>query len=359
MTARVAVLTPPGSGAIAVVSVAGPDAWAAAKTLFQRPLPASPEPHRFWYGRLGDGAGDEVVLAVKATDPPAVEVHCHGGRRVVRWVVEQFLALGCVEEEDSKPGDGDPWALLERATTLRTAGILLDQCHGAFARAVADSLAALDRGDPSPLHALAARAELGRHLVTPWRVVIGGAPNVGKSSLVNALAGYQRSVVSPVAGTTRDVVTVPTAFDGWPVELADTAGLRAAADPLEAEGVGLAERSLGAADLVVWVLDGTDPNPVPPPTGVVNCFRPSLVVVNKADRPAAFDPGRRLMLSAATGLGIPELIAGIARALVPDPPPAGAAVPFTAELADAVATANHHALYGRFAEARATLARCG
>src|SRR4029453_3197945 len=70
-------------------------------------------------------------------------------------------------------------------------------------------------------------AELGQHLTAPWRVVLAGPPNVGKSSLINALAGYQRTIVSHVPGTTRDVVTTTTAIDGWPVELADTAGLRA------------------------------------------------------------------------------------------------------------------------------------
>lgn len=97
---RVAVLTPAGTGAIATVAVAGPRAWEIARQHFRpasgKPLPESPELHRFWFGKLADG--DEVVLAVKAVDPEsAVEVHGHGGRRVVRWVVEQFLASGCVE----------------------------------------------------------------------------------------------------------------------------------------------------------------------------------------------------------------------------------------------------------------------
>ena len=86
-------------------------------------------------------------------------------------------------------------------------------------------------------------------------MVVAGAPNVGKSSLVNALAGFQRSVVSEIAGTTRDVVSVQLAFDGWPVELTDTAGLREA-EGLEAEGVARANRALAEADLVLWVWIG-------------------------------------------------------------------------------------------------------
>src|SRR5207244_3542080 len=104
---------------------------------------------------------------------------------------------------------------------------------------------------------LAKFAPVGRHLVEPWKVVVAGAPNVGKSSLVNALAGYQRAVVSEVAGTTRDAVSVQLAFDGWPVELTDTAGLRDA-EGLEAEGIERARRVLAEADLVLWVVDGAE-----------------------------------------------------------------------------------------------------
>jgi tRNA modification GTPase len=224
--------------------------------------------------------------------------------------------------------------LLPFAPTLRTASILLDQFHGAFDRAVRKILAKLDAGQASvpELAELVRFAPVGRHLVEPWKVVIAGPPNVGKSSLVNALAGYQRSVVSEVAGTTRDVVTVPVAFDGWPVELADTAGLRDAAG-LEAEGVDRAKQVVGEADLVVWVMDATATEEQDPRSRV------GLTVINKIDQPPAWDLDRfpdALRISAVTGEGVPGFAAAIARALVPDAPPPGAAVPFTPELADAV-----------------------
>src|SRR5439155_19937570 len=172
-----------------------------------------------------------------------------------------------------------------------TAAIVLDQYHGAFARAVAESRAALERNDPGAagwlLDQIARYGPVGRHLASPWRVAILGAPNVGKSSLANLLAGYQRSVVSPVPGTTRDVVTSVIAVDGWPVELVDTAGWRDAVESLERQGIGLARAAAAAADLCLWILgaaalpawpDGALPAP--------------HFVVNKSGLPAVWDLGQ-------------------------------------------------------------------
>ncbi|MBL8865214.1 MAG: 50S ribosome-binding GTPase, partial [Planctomycetia bacterium] len=245
-------------------------------------------------------------------------IHAHGGTQVVKRLQKLFEDNGCL----AKPADERPRAPVERARTLRTAAILLDQAHGAFERAVRD---------PRNLPRLAALAPVGRHLVVPWKVVIAGAPNAGKSSLVNAIAGFERSIVSPVAGTTRDVVTTFVALDGWPVELADTAGLRRATESLEAEGIALARRFLDQADLVVWLLDGTDPNPIFPDGG------DPILVVNKCDRPPAFvPPVGTLPVSASTGAGIEGLIAAIVHRLVPVAPEPGEAVPYTPELADRV-----------------------
>jgi tRNA modification GTPase len=338
----VSLLTPVGVGAIATVKVSGPRAWELARTLFRpagKPLPDAPELHRFWFGTLGEGAGDEVILA--ATGESTFEVHCHGGRRVVRWVIDQFLASGCAEREPTQPGS--VLDLLARAPTLRTAGILLDQFHGAFDAAVRRILASPDLAG---LRELARFANVGRHLVSPWKVVIAGPPNVGKSSLVNALAGYQRTVVSDVAGTTRDAVSVQLAFDGWPVELTDTAGLRDA-EGLEAEGVERARRVLAEADLVVWVMDASMPNPVEPDAETVAVVRlPTATgwvrVMNKSDRSIGWPPNTpvgAILVSAATGENIPQLIDWIALRLVPDSPQPGAAVPYSPELADRVEAA--------------------
>ena len=313
---RVSLLTPPGAGAIATVEVAGPDAWRRVRELFSKPLPEHPEPGRFWHGRF---AGDEVVLAFKRDD--VVEIHCHGGRRVVNEVT---AACGFAVKEVAKPQAAF-------ATTLKTASILLDQHHGAFDRAV---MSLLDSFDPVKLSELASFAPLGLHLTTPWRVAIAGAPNVGKSSLVNAFAGYQRSVVSPTPGTTRDVVTVQLAFDGWPVELADTAGLREAAG-LEADGIARAEAFLEKADLVLWVQDASES------VAHASGSSKSLIVFNKCDLSPAPPPAPdAIRVSAKTGEGLPVLIAAIVRRLVPAEPAPGAAVPHTPELADLIERAN-------------------
>jgi len=322
----VRVLTPTGTGAIATVSVQGPQAWLIARELFRplgkRRLPELPPRHRFWFGTLADG--DDVVLAVRETDPgTCVEVHCHGGRRVVRWVVEQFVIRGCTEADEAS---SDALSLMTRATTTRTAAILLDQHQGAFGKEMRALEADNREAARERLETLASRIPLGRHLVEPWRVVLAGPPNVGKSSLLNALAGFQRSVVAATAGTTRDVVTVPAAFDGWPVELADTAGLRHASDTLEREGIERARQFLANADLIIWLLDASEAEPTLPGEEIPQGNR-CLVILNKCDLRDDRRSSAELRVSARTGEGVPELAAAIARRLVPRPPPPGSAVP--------------------------------
>src|SRR5205814_9029049 len=141
---------------------------------------------------------------------------------------------------------------LARAPTLRAAEVLVEQQLGALEGEVTRALARLPddpAGASDVVDALVRRAVVGLRLVSGWTVALAGRPNVGKSRLLNALAGYRRAIVDPSPGTTRDVVTVRTALDGWPVELADTAGLRAPGDPLEAAGIALARARQRDADL--------------------------------------------------------------------------------------------------------------
>jgi tRNA modification GTPase len=347
---RLAWLTPPGKAAIAVLALRGPRAWDVVRELFQpvsgRPLPESPpdaETGRFWLGwlgRPGRGERDEVVVAVKRNEPaPWVEVHCHGGRQMARLLEELFQTHGlqvCSWQELEQLTGADPeraaiLAALAQAPTVRTAAILLDQYHGAFDRARAEVQAASQRGDQQQvvhlLKDLARFVPVGRHLTVPWRIAILGVANVGKSSLANRLAGYQRSIVSPIPGTTRDLVTTTLAVDGWPVELIDTAGWRSEAESLEEQGIALARRAAAEADLCLWLLDASAPPQWP------EADLPGLrYLINKIDLAPAWEleqVPQAMRISALTGAGLPELLEALSRWLVPEPPPAGAAVPFT------------------------------
>jgi tRNA modification GTPase len=219
--------------------------------------------------------------------------------------------------------------MLAEARTERAAAILLDQCRGALRREY-DAIVA-SGSPPARIEELLARRKLGEHLTRPYQVVLAGAPNVGKSSLINALLGYDRAIVFDQPGTTRDVVSAITALDGWLVELSDTAGLRATLDPLEAAGVERTTQQLARADLILWVQDGSQPFAAAPPP--ISADIPTLIVWNKCDLLSADTiaqvPG--LAVSALTGQGLANLQAEIVRALVPHPPAPGAAVPIDQE----------------------------
>lgn len=334
---RAAVLTGEGPGAVAVVRLWGVGALAVADAAF-RPYRgarlAETPPGRPRVGRAGAGVGDEVVALVFAGEPPEVEIQGHGGPAAIALVVEALVACGAERARASawvRHAAGSRLRAearldLPRATTLRTAAHLLDQANGALDRELAPI-----RDDPpesalARIDALLSRAEVGVRLVPGWRVALAGRPNVGKSRLLNALLGYDRAIVDPTPGTTRDVVSAATAFDGWPVELADTAGLRDPGDPIEAEGVARARVRHRSADLVLLVLDRSEPR-----TDADRCLRAehpgALVVANKADLPGVWDFDG-MVVSAERGDGIDGLAAEIARRLVPDPPPAGSAIPF-------------------------------
>lgn len=339
MNTTVACLTPRATGGIATVGVRGRDAWQLVEPLFQ---PRSRRVSDILVGRFGDNQTDDVVI-VRA--PKEVEIHCHGGVAVVAWIVGLLTQRGAVEvsweewlrEGSTSPLQAEAQIALAHTLTARAAGILLDQFHGAFARAVAEVLLALEQNEQadalSRLSKLAARAPLGRRLTQPWRLVLTGAPNVGKSSLANAILGYQRSITSPVPGTTRDAVTSLTAVEGWPIEIVDTAGLNDTATGLEAAGIERARAALATADLQLIVLDQAAP-----PQALLASTIKSLVVVNKVDLPAVWQPDG-LRVSAKTGAGLPELLHAVVLALVPEPPAPGEPIPFTTALASTVEAA--------------------
>jgi len=368
----IACLTPPGQAALAALGLYGPHAWEALRKLFRRrsgaELPELPMAGRFWLGRLGGEVADEVVVAVKRTEPvPWLEVHCHGGREVVRFLIEHFreqgLQLWSWEDFLRKTSEDALRAMasisLAQSATLRTAGILLDQQQGALGVALDAIRQALGRGETAPaqdrLTQLARYAAVGQHLTRPWCVAVAGAPNVGKSSLVNALAGYHRSIVAATPGTTRDVVTTRLALDGWLIELADTAGLRAEVEALEEQGIRRARATAANADLCLWLFDGSAP-PVWPSESLAAV----QYVINKSDLPSAWDPAavpEAVRVSAKTGEALADLCATIVARLVPDPPPTGAAVPFTPQLCEGITDAQQALDSGNAEEARRIVAR--
>jgi tRNA modification GTPase len=327
MDTQLACLTPPGKAAIATLSVRGPMAWEITRQLFvprKGPLPDVPTAGKYWFGKLGKEHADEAILAVKESAPTiCLELHCHGGIEVVRMLQELYQQRG-VSIVPWQQFSTKSIMLLAQAPTTRTAAMLLDQGNGAWQSCV-DEILAADKPDAlNRLRRLEELIPLGQHLVEPWKVVIAGAPNVGKSSLMNALAGFTRSIVSPTPGTTRDVVTTRLAIDGWPVEMTDTAGIRQSANDLEQQGIQRAHDAVQQADLRFWLLDGSN-EPIFPEDANGWHF-----IINKIDLPAAWNwlcAEKALRISAQTKDGLPKLCEMISRQLVPRPPTPGEAVP--------------------------------
>jgi len=347
---QVVRLTPPGRGAVATLHVEGPGAVDVVDAHFhaknRRPLGECPT-DRLVLGHFASEMGEEIVARRRSDQ--SVELHCHGGYASAAMIEAMLVRSGCrsvtwqdwIPEHYRDPIAAAAHQALAEARTEKTAAILLDQYGGALRRALDEIEEACRRGDTErarrEAEVLLARAELGRHLVRPWQVVLAGGPNVGKSSLINALLGYPRAIVHHTPGTTRDVVTAVTAIDGWPVELSDTAGLHGPAEALERAGMELARQRLAEADLVVLVFDGSVPWSAAD-RELTESYPGAPLVHNKCDLPPspAGRPGG-LATSALTGEGIEELLAAIGARLVPDPPPGAAAVPFTDEVIEYLA----------------------
>lgn len=367
---RFVLMTPAGRGAIATILVRGPRALDVVAGLLHASGPAAldagamlADRDRPRLRRWLDRDGEEVIVCT--IDETGVEIHCHGGAVAAEAIACSLVAAGCQRADWFDPdllGEADglraaALQLLCRAPTERTASILLDQYSGALRKTIEAACASLQAGRLEQGAAIVDRllqtAAVGLHLVEPFRVVLVGPPNVGKSSLANALLGYQRAIVHHQPGTTRDALTATTAIDGWPVELIDTAGLRDAGDELEQAGIERARQQAAAADLLLSIIDRSTGEGV----AADELDRPAasiLVVHNKSDLPPAAnssDATPDCLTSAATGQGIAELAAAIAGRLVLSPPEPGEAVLFTPAQVERVNEAQRRMQAGAVAEA--------
>lgn len=304
---------------------------------------------------------EQVVVC--RTKENTVEVHCHGGMAVCRAILNCLDDAGCEivsqhqwHEETPLQHNWGPQTSeqaahdLLQATTDRSAGVLLDQMSGALDRAFAEIQRQRAAGDrPAALqglHELLGWAEFGLHLANPWRIVLAGPPNVGKSSLMNSLVGRQQAIVHHEPGTTRDWIECRGAIAGWPVAFTDTAGVRTSDDAIEQQGVERSWQRLREADLVVIVVDAvqgwTDMH-----TQLLQASpEQTLVVWNKVDLVVgaeeglqAFSPGQThrtrfagrqnpIATSNCSNPGVVELLDVLAKTLVPREPKPGTAVPF-------------------------------
>jgi tRNA modification GTPase len=299
-------------------------------------------------GQFETGAAEREELVVGVLDSETLEIHCHGGAAAASAILDALASDGYqvlspeawLNEVEAEALTAAAALALAAARTPRTASYLLDQYRGALSAAMAQIEDWLRSGEreraENAVQELLDRAAFGLHLTKAWSIVLAGRPNAGKSSLMNAVLGFERSIVFEEPGTTRDVLIANTALDGWPVEIRDTAGLRAAGHAIEAEGVERAKQEIAEADLVLFIADNSAPWDAEIFAEVVGLrvWRPSpgiLVVHNKVDLAGVPTDGRPtgLAVSAQQRVGIEALCELAARTLTPVIPPRGSAIPFT------------------------------
>ncbi len=335
-----AISTPLGPGGIGIVRISGPQALAVAQRLFRRKGGKAPLlSHRFYLGEIFHPADsrvlDEVLLVYMErpktyTREDVVEIQCHSGVLVLQEILQAVLTCGARLAE---PGEFTKRAFLNGRLDLTQAEAVIDliqaktrrsldmanrQRSGRLSKEVRSAqekilnlLTVLDAAIDFPDEDLpeVSREEIGRRIQEAQKdldellgtyaegrlyreglaVVIVGRPNVGKSSLLNSLLEEERAIVTSIPGTTRDVIEETLSLAGIPLRLMDTAGLRPAQDAIEEEGVRRTRERLAQADLVLWVVDGSESLQTED-LDILTQIRgkKTMVVVNKNDLPLAF-----------------------------------------------------------------------
>ena len=351
-----AISTPAGEGAIALVRVSGPHAIPIADKIFRgKETPREFTSHVQHLGDIVNESGgliDQVMMSIHLapasyTGEDVIEISCHGGTLVTAKVLEACLRAGA---RAARPGEFTERAFLNGKMDLTQAEAVIDlirartdlalrsateQLEGKLGEKIAtirsglvDLLAhieasidfpeegiAPDEGDKlrarldsvrEQITALLATADHGRILRDGVRVVIYGATNAGKSSLLNRFLGYERVIVSDTHGTTRDTIEETVNLRGVPVRLLDTAGLRTSKSDIEREGIARTEQSLQKADLRLHIVDRNAP---PPGHFDQNANGNEILVLNKSDLPehAEWKNNNAIRISCVTGEGLTDL----------------------------------------------------
>lgn len=308
--------------------------------------------------------GESVVIC--KTNSNSVELHCHGGQLAAAMILTSLEAFGFeilshsqwIKLQNSNPISAQATQAIQHAKTLKATRILLEQQSGALQRAF-DEIESLIHHQQiakanQAIQALEGWSNLGTHLVSPFTVILCGPPNVGKSSLLNRLLGYQRAIVHAQAGTTRDLLAEETSIGGWPVRLLDSAGIRDTEDAIEQAGVDRAKHAFAQSDLVLLLVDSSQgwtedhsviynriiqskelltTSPIRSQCKLLYTKSDLLPVENTSRYQRGFTPPIDkpkdvARVSSQTGEGVDELLHKIQLWLVPEEPIAGQGIPF-------------------------------
>ncbi len=343
-------LTGEGRGAIATTCVFGNGARRLVAKYFRpfgkkrlETIPVGSLVYGLWVGfvdqsRTEGSPSEDLVVTILADD--YVEIHSHGGNMSSSQIALDLMNAGALSVDASQFmrthsenfWDFELQSALLKAETEFAARLILTQ-QGVWRSTLEDWKQANEKDDYSSIQNSIAKtllwARLARHVLEPWSVVLRGKPNVGKSSLINAMVGFERAIVNPMPGTTRDVLRQRTALDGWPIQLSDTAGVRELADELEATAIERGRTESQAADCLIDV-SAIDDSQMPE---FGNARMADLFVCNKMDLgPQPASDGKTIFVSAKKGTNVDELLKRVIGFLVPEMPPPDQPLPITAAM---------------------------